>query len=162
MRIRRDVVFISSVLFTVAFLLLIPQSLSAALTGLRPNPGLDAGLSADAGLLGDLGTVCLAVIFVGLIVTWAGYVKRVRWTWFVMFTIVWIWAFPILVLPLLQHKIALTWTEWIYSSLGQSGSPRIWAESVLIFALMVIALILPAKAFFQGGKSLQSGLADHL
>lgn len=92
--------------------------------------------------------MCLANTFVGLLVTWTGFIRRIRWAWFVMFIIVWVGAFPVLVLPLLQHKIAITFIEWMYSAIGQSGIPRVWAESVLIFTMMVIALILPIRSFF--------------
>jgi len=44
--------------------------------------------------MSDLSVACLAVILIGLIITWTGYIKRERWTWFVMFIVVWAWAFP--------------------------------------------------------------------
>jgi hypothetical protein len=65
-----------------------------------------------------------------------------------MFIIVWVGAFPVLVLPILGHKLGLTFVEWIYSAIGQSGMPRAWAMSVLTFALMVTALFLPVGSFF--------------
>jgi len=37
----------------------------------------------------------MALISIGLIVTWTGYVKAVRSAWFIMFIIVWFWAFPL-------------------------------------------------------------------
>jgi len=46
-----------------------------------------------ARLTGERGILSLTIILTGLIVIWAGYVKRIRWTWFVMFTIVFGWAF---------------------------------------------------------------------
>jgi len=143
MRIRRDSVFISSVLFTIALVCLVPGFLQM----------LDSGFQAEARRTGDLGVASLAIIFVGLIVTWTGYLNRVRWTWFVMFIITWVWAFPLLVLPLLQGTLTLGWAEWLYSAIYQAGSTRDWAESVLIFALMVIALLLPLRAFVRGEKT---------
>jgi hypothetical protein len=53
-----------------------------------------------------------------------------------------------LVLPLFRGRIVLTFSEWLYTAIYQAGSPRIWAEVVLIFVLMVIALLLPIKSFF--------------
>jgi hypothetical protein len=73
---------------------------------------------------------------------------RFRWAWFVMFVIVWLDAFPILVFPVLRHRWSLSFTEWICSALFQSGIPRVWAMSVIIFILMLIALFLPIKSFF--------------
>ena len=107
MRIRRDSVFISSVLFTIALLCLIPPCLANAMTGRSRTAlqELDAGFRAAAQLMGELGIVSLAIIFIGLIVTWTGFIKGVRWTWFVMCIIVWAWAFPLLILPFLGHTI---------------------------------------------------------
>jgi len=65
-----------------------------------------------------------------------------------MFVLVWAWAFPLFVLPLFKGTIVLTFSEWLYSAIYQDGSPRIWAESLLIFLMMVIALLLPIKSFF--------------
>jgi hypothetical protein len=114
-------------------------------TALEP---LDAGYRAAAQTMGDFGIACLAILFIGLLVTWAGYVKSVRWTWFVMFILVWLWAFPILVLPLFQGTVVVTLAEWISLALSGPGEPRAWTQSVLIFTLMVLALVLPVKAFF--------------
>lgn len=134
LRIRWNAVFVSSVLFTIAFVCLIPICLGAARTE-------EEILEQTAGF------TCLANILVGLVVTWMGLIKRIRWSWFVMFIIVWVGAFPSMVLPILQHTRAITLTEWGYSALREPGMPRYWAESVLIFTLMVIALILPIKSF---------------
>ena len=92
MRVRHDAIFVSSVLFTIAFLCLIPPMWSNAQVG-RDKAALaemDAGWLLYVRLLGVFGVTSLAVIFVVLIVIWMGYVKRVRWTWFVMFIIVWV------------------------------------------------------------------------
>ena len=94
------------------------------------------------------GVASLAVILIGLIVVWTGYIKRVRWTWAVMFVVVWVWAFPLLVMPLLGHRRSLSLPEWIYTAIYYPGSARAYAESVLLFLLMVIALLLPMRSFF--------------
>jgi hypothetical protein len=135
LKLRRDLVFLSSMLFTVALAIPVPTCISAART------------TTDL-IFQALGFTCLANILVGLLVIWTGFIKRSRTAWFVMFIIVWVGAFPALVLPILGHKLALTFTEWIYSAIGQSGMPRTWALSVLTFALMAIALFLPVKSFF--------------
>jgi hypothetical protein len=89
---RRDAVFVSSVLFTVAFACLIPPMWSNALAG-RHTQDLDAAWTAIARLIHELGIASLAIIFIGLIVKWMGYVNKIRWTWFVMFIIVWVGRF---------------------------------------------------------------------
>ncbi|PYV95572.1 MAG: hypothetical protein DMG89_21065 [Acidobacteria bacterium] len=150
MRIRADLVFISSVLFTIALVCLIPAFWANVLTERDKTwlVKLDVGYRLAAQTMSDLSVVCLAIILIGLIVIWTGYVKRARSTWLVMFIIVWVWAFPLLVLPLFKGRIVLTFSEWLYSAIHQPGSPRTWAESVVLFLMMVIALLLPIKSFF--------------
>jgi hypothetical protein len=150
MRIRRDSLFISSVLFTIALLCLVPWSLSAALAShdKAALQALDVGFRAVAETMSDLGVVSLATISIGLIVTWAGYVNGVRWTWFIMCIIVWGWAFPLLALPVLQHHHSLTLSELLYSALHEPGPPRSLVESVTVFALMLLALLLSIRSLF--------------
>jgi hypothetical protein len=150
MRTRIDSVFISSVLFTVALVCLIPTFWANVITDHDKIwlAKLDDGYRAAARTTSDLSLACLAVILIGLIVVWTGYIKRVRWTWAVMFIVVWVWAFPLLVLPLLGHKRSLSIPEWIYTAVSYPGTARAWAEMVLIFLLMVIALLLPIRSFF--------------
>jgi len=152
-RVRADSVLISSVLFTIALLCLIPPCLANALAG-RDKMALatlDAGFRAVAGLTGTLGVACLATILIGLIVTWTGYIRRVRWAWLVMFVLAWAWAFPLFALPFLTARWVLTFPEVLYSAIHEAGVPRVAVESVLIFLLMVIALLLPIKSFLVGG-----------
>lgn len=92
--------------------------------------------------------MCLSNILVGLVVTWTGFIKKARWAWFVMFIIVWIGAFPVLVLPLVQNRRVLNVHQWANSAFAEPGGARTWAEGILIFATMVIALLLPMKSFF--------------
>jgi hypothetical protein len=101
--------------------------------------------------LAPAGFACLAITAIGLIVAWTGYLKGVRWTWFVMFVIVWGWEFPLRVLPLhlWRHRALIAPT--IASALGDRFA-RIGAETMLSFLLMVIALILPAKTFLTGWR----------
>ncbi len=98
--------------------------------------------------MGDLGVASLAIIFVALIVTWAGYAKCLRSAWLAMFVVVSVWAFPLLALPLFKHSLALTFSELLYGALHGFPYPRIWVKRILIFSLMMIALLLPIKSFF--------------
>lgn len=107
-------------------------------------------------LLGVFGATSLAVIFVVLIVIWMGYVKRIRWTWFVMFIIVWVWAFPYLILPnlrLLRMWDLADFARWLNPAEWYAKETSIVARSIveqaLIFSLMLIALIVPIKSFFR-------------
>jgi hypothetical protein len=110
---------------------------------------MDSELASYAVLLGECGLADLAVILAVLIVIWKGYVKQLRWTWFVMFIIVWGWYFPPLVLPSLRYLRGFNLITWL-SSLAHLSSwsynPPVW---VLIFLLMLVALILPVRSFFR-------------
>lgn len=154
MRIRRDSPFISSLLFTTALLCLMPICWNAALSG-RDRvvlEGLDAGYRDAARTMGELGIASVAIILIGLIVTWTGYVKRVRPAWFVMFIIVWFWAFPLILLPFLPDIVGIPLTELVSRALREPGTSRASVNSVLIFTLLLIALILPIKPMFFGRK----------
>ncbi len=149
MKIRRDAVFISAVLFTIALLCALPASLRNAQEGYRGTSHVNdicCGLYFHT--MGDLGVASLAIIFIALIVTWAGYAKCLRSAWFVMFVVVWGWAFPLLALPLLKHLSRLTFVEMLYGALHGYPYPRIWVKGILTFSLMAIALLLPIKSFF--------------
>jgi hypothetical protein len=161
LKIRHDAVFVSSVLFTIAFLLLVPPIWSNAQAGLpfwhfgraaqvdrTELADMGSELAGYAVLLGQCGVACLAFVLVVLIVIWGGYVKKLQWTWFVMFVAVWAWYFPLFVLPSLRYLRGLDLMMWL-SSLGHLSS---WAYnapvSVLILLLMLVALILPVRFFF--------------
>lgn len=156
MGIRHDGVFVSSVLFTFAFLLLVPTSWENALAGHNPAAleSMGSELASYAVLLGQCGVAGLAVILLTLIIIWKGYIKKLQWTWFVMFIIVWGWYFPLFVLPSLKYLEGFNVIQW-FSSLGYRSSwsftPPFW---VSIFLIMLTALILPAQSFFskQGDK----------
>jgi hypothetical protein len=125
------------VLFTIALLWLLPWYWRDAFAGryVGSPDSLGAAFQIAARELVDFGVASLVIILLGLIITWKGYVNHERWAWFVLFIIVWVWAFPLLVLPLLTHKMGYTFTELLNSGIYQRGIPRIAAESVLIFAV---------------------------
>jgi hypothetical protein len=95
------------------------------------------GFADYAVLLGQTGVADLALILVVLIVIWKGYVKKLRWTWFVMLIIVCGWAFPPLVLANRTHFEGSDLPSWAHLSIWNS-----------IFLLMLVALILPVRSFF--------------
>ena len=156
MKIRHDAVAVSSILFTLALLWVTPPMLGNAratyqsrLRDISSTP--EAGIAQDQVVIPNydapIGITSLAIIVIGLVVTWAGYIRGARWTWFVMFVVVWVWAFPVLLLPSLQHMAPIK--EWL-PEVRESGSARNFVELVLIFLLMVLALALPVKTFLLG------------
>jgi hypothetical protein len=150
MKIRRDSVFISAVLFTIALVCALPRFIETIQEGYAQyvSEANDPSLTLFLHTRGDLGVASLAIILIALIVTWAGYAKCLRSAWFAMFIVVWGWAFPLLALPLFRNSLALTFSELLYGALHGFQYPRIWVKEILIFSLMVIALLLPIKSFF--------------
>ena len=68
-----------------------------------------------------------------------------------MFLIVWVWAFPVLMLPYIKPWMGEpTIAQSFASSISWSGTARNFLEVFLIFLLMVVALVLPAKTFIVG------------
>jgi len=162
--IRRDAVAVSGILFTVALLMLTPAMWRAA-ANVRESCiwGAAGPILWVQNCFALAGIASLAVIVIGLIVTWAGYVRGVRWTWFVMFVVVWVWAFPVLLLPfLLPWRGVETMAQSFAGAVSQSGTERSYAEVVLAFLLMVLALVLPVKTFIlgRGGGPGTSGRAN--
>ena len=150
MRVRRDSCFVSCVLFTLALLCLVPSLNKWVLIGRDsvPREEPDAWLRAYRGAMSDFATASLVIVLIALIVLWTGYIKHSRAAWLVMFVVVWAWAFPLLVLPLVTHKIPFTLSELLYNAIYEPGVPRIWAKSVLTFFVMFVALFLPIRPFF--------------
>ena len=155
MRIRRDVVFISSVLLTIALLCFVPMSSRAALSGRdrKVLEGLDACCQGELYTWGHVGEASMALILIGLIVTWTGYVKAVRSAWFIMFIIAWVWAFPLFFWGFIPEFRWTPFPELISRALRGPGSARASLYAVAHFTPMVIALILPIKSFFWGRKT---------
>jgi uncharacterized membrane protein YozB (DUF420 family) len=152
LQIRRDLVFVSSVLFTIALVSVIPPAVGDVRAMYPPaSLGLNGAWTLVAKLAGERGVLSLTIILIGLIVIWAGYVKRIRWTWFVMFIIVFGWAFTELILPLVRGLVGTPW-ELVLAAVRGSGQARSIVEAILTFSLMVIALFLPARAFFSRGR----------
>ncbi|MGA9805045.1 MAG: hypothetical protein WBQ46_17495 [Terriglobales bacterium] len=108
----------------------------------------ETNLPAAGNFLAPVGFASLAIILIGLIVAWTGYLNKIRWAWLVMFVIVWMWAFPTMILPILQMRKGISLTEWFHTAIREPSPYRDLAVIVLMFSLMVIALVLPIKGFF--------------
>ena len=150
MRVRADSTLVSSVLITLALLSLTP----AAWWYFSSRTDMDdAGWQAEARTAHYLGVACLAIILIGLIVVWTGYVRRSRTAWLVMFAVTWAWAFPTFALPPLKTLGRFTLPESIYNAIHGPVPLRSAAQMVVVFALMVIALLLPIRPFFFGRET---------
>ena len=148
MKIHRDVFFLSGVLFSLALCWLAEPSFYCA----RANDQMTqtAGLSS------------LTNIFVGLVVTWTGFIQRRRSAWLVLALIAWVWVFPIMVLPL-HHNFVQSlkeWHEWVAHAWQSPGLARTYLINLLMFLLMLIALILPIKSLLREAKSRYGGAGE--
>ncbi len=164
LKIRHDALAISSILFTLALLILTPAMWRAA-ANVRESCiwGAVGPFVWPPNCFALAGIASLAVIVTGLIVTWAGYIRGVRWTWFVMFVIICVWAFPVLLLPfLLPWRGVETMAQSFAGAVSQSGTERGYAEVVLAFLLMVLSLALPVRTLVlgRGGSPGHSGRAS--
>jgi len=156
LRIRHDLVFVSCVLFTIALVCLIPGVWNLVLAGYCGIERLHGMDRAYAHSVSDVGKLTLALVIIGLIVTWTGYLNKVRWTWFVMFILVACLAIPIGILPLIVHSRLLVGaaSDLILEAIGKKPATTPWIfwrslfETISIFLLMVVALFLPVKSFF--------------
>jgi hypothetical protein len=148
MRVRHDAVFVSCVLFTVALLWLAPHNLEYASTW--REFGIPVGHAFEQNFLMPIGFASLALILVGLIVTWTYYIKRERWAWFIMFTIVWVFAFPVYVLPIIQARVAEGSVGWpfIWDAIKRPGTAGAAIKGPVDFVLLLIALLIPLRSFF--------------
>lgn len=150
MKIRRDVVFISSVLFTICLVALVPHNLAYASTWKEQFLRETDRLWVQNSLM-QIGFASLAVVLVGLMIIWTVYQNSVRWAWFAMFVIVWVFAFPVYVLPVLLDLHAaeqVNWSAWFWNAIKGQGIARDYAKGPIDFILMVIALLLPIRSIF--------------
>ncbi len=160
MKIRCNTTLISALLLSLGLVALIPGSLRFASTWrdlyLYGIPGM-----GTPNLLMILGFHSLGLEIIGLIVLWTGYRKRERWAWFVMLTILLFLVFPphvLTVLVTVQSSGPDVWSQW-FQYIREGDWPSIWiAVGVLTFLVMLVALLLPIKAFFW--RSANSKAAD--
>lgn len=112
----------------------------------------------EQNFLMPLGFYSLGLEMIGLIVLWTAYRKKDRWAWFVMLIIVLFFVFPLNVLKLLldMRTPSFAWSEW-FQGIREGYLPSIWmAVGFLDFLVMLVALILPTKAFFLRSSTLAS------
>src|SRR5438270_5014918 len=114
-------------------------------------PSLECARSADS-MTRNAGFASLANVLVGLIVVWTGFRTGTRIAWFVILVIVGLWAFPLMILPLLTVSIGLSPADWAAEAWHEPGAARIYLINIVMFCLMLIALILPVRSVFRLAK----------
>ena len=151
MKIRHDAPAISSALLTVGLLALVKENLMYASTWREATIQICERVWRQNFLM-PIGFASLTLIAVGLIVIWTGYIKGVRWAWFVIFIIVWVYVFPVHMLPVLQASAFFTrtnWSQWFWDTVHGDPIARAYAHEVLDFLLLAIAVLVPVRSFFQ-------------
>ena len=98
------------------------------------------------------GLASLTVIIVALIVIWTWLVVGNRVAWVIIAVIVWVWAFPIMMLPLVPRIVTLSsrdFTDSVAAAWHGDHLARIALGNTVLFLLMLVGLILPLRALFR-------------
>jgi MFS family permease len=95
----------------------------------------------------------LAITIIGLIVLWTGYQKSIRWSWFVMFIVVWVFFFPVYIVPIVVLLRYTNFSGVTWEAIRRLGpvEREVWGR-IILFLTMLIGLFLPLTSFF-GKKS---------
>ena len=138
MRIRPSIFQVSSVFLTLGFLWLVPSTINCIRT--RDSMTQIAGL---------------ALIIVALIVIWTGFAAGNWVAWVIMAVIVWVWALPALMWPVLRH--GRHWTlgelhEWVVIAWREDTFVRATLIDTVMFLLMLVGLVLPVRALYLNRK----------
>jgi hypothetical protein len=155
---RFNTTLISVLVVSACLIELIPGSLRFASTWREiyfETPGFK-----EQNFLMQLGFCALGLEMIGLIVLWTGYRKKERWAWFVMLIILLFLVFPLNVLKLLldMQTPSFGWSAW-FRGIREGYPPSVGlAVGVLNFLVMLVALLLPIKAFFLRPVSLKAVL----
>ena len=145
LRIRPNIFLASSLLLTPAFFWLLPSFIQCCVSYTRTET-----MTQTAGL------ASLTVIIVALIVIWTWLVAGNRVAWVIIAVIVWVWAFPIMMLPLVTHIVALSLSDLsdsVAAAWHGDHLTRIALGNTVLFLLMLVGLILPVRALFRIRKS---------
>jgi hypothetical protein len=153
LRLRRDSVSVSSVLLTFCLLSWAPPNLKTAATWRQRSIMVTERLwRYNSESL--LAFASLALLIIGLIVIWTGYQRRMRSAWFVMLVFVLVYFLPVYVLNIFLIMRSVGWRWWpevVRGAIDGSQDAQVALEVLIIFTTMLIALLLPVRAFF--GKS---------
>ncbi len=148
MKTRFNSTLISALVVSVCLITFIPGSLRFASTWRELY--FETPSFKENNLLMPLRFCSLGIELIGLIVLWTGYRRKERWAWVVMLIVLLFFVFPLNVLELLldMQTPSFAWSAW-FQGIREGYLPSIWmAVGVLDFMVMLVALLLPVKAFF--------------
>jgi len=150
MKISWSTTLVSALFLTVCLVTFIPVGVKFASTWREPY--IEGGMIKEQNYLTLLGFFSLGFVFIGLITLWTGYRRKERWAWLVMLAIIACFVFPGNVLPPLlisaQDGTGFHWSYWFGMRWWGDPLPMRFALGVLNFIVMLIALLLPVRAFW--------------
>jgi hypothetical protein len=108
----------------------------------------------------SIGFTELALEIIALIVIWTSYQKRMRWSWFVMVVVFFVYYVPVRVLEFLLGIRSRGWSWWPAAIRDAMEGRQLAIDAfseLAILTLMVIALLLPVADFFGKKRLSHSG-----
>jgi NADH:ubiquinone oxidoreductase subunit 5 (subunit L)/multisubunit Na+/H+ antiporter MnhA subunit len=102
----------------------------------------------------------LALLIIVLIVIWTGYQKRMRSAWFVVLVFVTVYFLPVYMLNIFRIMKNVGWHWWseFFQGIGQQQPQTIdLLRYFAILIVMIIALLIPVRAFFGKTEGPASG-----
>ena len=154
MRVRLNIFLVASLLLTPAFFWLLPSTIQCVRY---------TGTDITRDMTQAAGSASLANIIVGLIVIWTWLVAGNRVAWLIIAIVVWVWAFPIMILPFVTHRVPISLSnlsDWVASAWHGEHLARTSFINVVTFSLMFIGLILPVRALFRIRRPVRTGGPD--
>ena len=149
MRLRFDSVSISSVLLTICLVAIGWWHLKYAATWRTREWMMDrVGIP---NFQASMAFASLALVFVGLIVLWTGYQTKTRSSWFIMLVFVLVYFMPVNLIDVFLDIRRVGWSWWpgVIQDAREGRTFAVGAtRSLAVLALMVIALVVPIRAFF--------------
>jgi len=159
LRIRLDSVSVSGVLLTISLLSLVPSLLKVASTWKeRVIWVTDKFLRYNYESL--LAFASLALVIIGITVIWTGYQKRFRWSWFIMVVFVCVYFVPVYLLEVFLDIGRVGWPWWpgvVRDAMEGRPFAKDAIKSLATLTVMLIALLVPIRAFFGKKPFLPSG-----
>jgi len=152
---RLNSVTISTVLLTACLLMGLPAGVELALTASRPYVEVYPGVEIQ-NYLADAGFTLLTIISIGLLITWTAYWRRELWAWFALSLLAGLYFFPVHVLRVfmaIAQAEDFRWSDFLLGAIQQPGIVRTSTLALLVFLVMVIALVIPVRAFFKKSSS---------
>lgn len=150
LRFRFDSVSISSLLLTICLLTLAPPILKIAATWRQRNFRV-TDRYWEYNMESLLAFASLALLIIALIVIWTSYQKRMRSAWYIILVFVLVYFLPVNFLDIFLTIRSVGWRWWpqFVRAIMQGQSLAILGlRYFVILILMIVALVIPVRAFF--------------